>query len=278
MAVNDRKANPAIRYGLVFVVMFVIVAPFYWIISSSLKESSAIVSLAPTLVPESLTLAHYDNLLSSSDYPIYLANSAFVSAATMAITVLLSTSAAYGLYRLPFPGRKTLYRLILLAYIFPGSLLLIPLYVMLSNFKLLDTHLALIVVNVTFAAPFSVWLLKAFFASIPFELEEAAALDGANWLQTLLRIVLPLASPGVASVAIFAFITSWTEYMFASVLIVSDARRTLPVGLAGIIGQYVIDWGLLLAGAGATTLPIILLFVLIGRYFVRGLLEGGVKA
>ncbi len=272
------KRHAAIRYTLVGLTMFLIIAPFYWIYSSSVKESTEIVSLSPTIFPETLTLTHYANLLSSSDYPIYLTNSVVVSVSTMAITVVLATSAAYGLYRLPFPGSKTLYRMILLAYIFPGSLLLIPLYVMLSSLNLLDTQLALIIINVTFAAPFSVWLLKAFFASIPFELEEAASLDGASWLQTLLRVVLPLASPGVASVAIFAFITSWTEYMFASILIISDANRTLPVGLAGIIGQYVIDWGLLLAGAGATTLPIILLFVLIGRYFVQGLLEGGVKA
>ncbi len=275
---TEHKRSAAIRYTLVTLTMCLIIAPFYWIYSSSVKESTEIVSLAPTLFPETLTLEHYANLLSSSDYPIYLTNSVVVSAATMAITVVLATSAAYGLYRLPFPGSKTLYRMILLAYIFPGSLLLIPLYVMLSSLNLLDTQLALIIINVTFAAPFSVWLLRAFFASIPFELEEAASLDGASWLQTLLRVVLPLASPGVASVAIFAFITSWTEYMFASILIISDANRTLPVGLAGIIGQYVIDWGLLLAGAGATTLPIILLFVLIGRYFVQGLLEGGVKA
>ncbi len=275
---TEHKRSAAIRYTLVTLTMCLIIAPFYWIYSSSVKESTEIVSLAPTLFPQTFTLTHYANLLSSSDYPIYLTNSVVVSAATMAITVVLATSAAYGLYRLPFPGSKTLYRMILLAYIFPGSLLLIPLYVMLSSLNLLDTQLALIIINVTFAAPFSVWLLKAFFASIPFELEEAASLDGASWLQTLLRVVLPLASPGVASVAIFAFITSWTEYMFASILIISDANRTLPVGLAGIIGQYVIDWGLLLAGAGATTLPIILLFVLIGRYFVQGLLEGGVKA
>ncbi len=275
---NEGKRGRAVRYLLVILVMFFIIAPFYWIYSSSLKVSTEIVAQSPTLFPESITFGHYANLLSSSDYPIYLTNSAIVSFATMVITVVLSTSAAYGLYRLPFPGRKTIYRLILLAYIFPGSLLLIPLYVMLSRLNLLDTQLALVIINVTFAAPFSVWLLKAFFASIPFELEEAASLDGASWLQTLLLVVLPLASPGVASVAIFAFITSWTEYMFASVLIISDANRTLPVGLAGIIGQYVIDWGLLLAGAGATTLPIILLFVLIGRFFVNGLLEGGVKA
>ncbi len=275
---TEHKRSAAIRYTLVGLTMCLIIAPFYWIYSSSVKESTEIVSLSPTIFPETLTLTHYANLLSSSDYPIYLTNSVVVSVSTMAITVVLATSAAYGLYRLPFPGSKTLYRMILLAYIFPGSLLLIPLYVMLSSLNLLDTQLALIIINVTFAAPFSVWLLRAFFASIPFELEEAASLDGASWLQTLLRVVLPLASPGVASVAIFAFITSWTEYMFASILIISDANRTLPVGLAGIIGQYVIDWGLLLAGAGATTLPIILLFVLIGRYFVQGLLEGGVKA
>jgi multiple sugar transport system permease protein len=137
--------------------------------------------------------------------------------------------------------------------------------------------LALIVINVTFAAPFAVWMLQAFFRTIPQELEEAAALDGASRMKIILRILLPLAAPGVASVAVFAFIMSWTEYMFASVLIISDANRTLPVGLAGIIGQYQIDWGLLLAGATLTTIPVLILFALVGRYFVEGLTAGAVR-
>ena len=121
-------------------------------------------------------------------------------------------------------------------------------------------------------------MLQAFFRTIPLELEEAATLDGATRLQVLLKIMLPLSAPGIASIAIFAFIMSWTEYMFASILIISEASRTLPVGLAGIIGQYQIDWGLLLAGAALTTLPVIVLFSFVGRHFVEGLTTGAVKS
>ncbi len=165
----------------------------------------------------------------------------------MIICVILSTLAAYGLYRLRVPGYQTIFRIILITYAFPGVLLLIPLYGMLTELGLIDSRTALVIVNVTFTAPFAVWMLRAFFSTIPMELEEAAALDGASRLTVLLRVILPLAAPGVASVAIYAYIASWTEYMFASVIIISDANRTVPVGLAGIIGQYQVDWGLLLA-------------------------------
>jgi ABC-type glycerol-3-phosphate transport system permease component len=120
-------------------------------------------------------------------------------------------------------------------------------------------------------------MLQAFFRTIPQELEEAAALDGATRLGIIVRILLPLAAPGVAAIAIFAFITSWTEYIFSSILIVSEANRTVPVGLAGIIGQYQVDWGLLLAGATATALPVLVLFGLVGRNFVEGLTAGAVR-
>jgi ABC-type glycerol-3-phosphate transport system permease component len=204
-------------------------------------------------------------------------NSLIVAGGTMAITVILSTLAAYGLYRLRFPGRKVLFRIILITYAFPGVLLLVPMYNMMSKLGLVDRLHALIIVDVTLAAPFAVWMLQAFFQTIPQELEEAAALDGATRLGILVRIMLPLAAPGVASIAIFAFISSWTEYVFASILIISEAHRTVPVGLAGIIGQYQVDWGLLLAGATATALPVLVLFGLVGRNFVEGLTAGAVK-
>jgi ABC-type glycerol-3-phosphate transport system permease component len=261
----------------VAVLLLVVVAPFYYVVSSSFKLPQEIISRVPTLIPMPVTLQHYEKLLRSSAFPTYLANSVLVAAGTMAICVALSTPAAYGLYRLRLPGRTLLFRIILVTYAFPGVLLLIPLYGMLSSLSLIDSLVALVVVNVTFTAPFAVWMLQAFFGSIPAELEEAAALDGAGRLQTLLRVVLPLAAPGVASVAIFAFITSWTEYMFASVLILSDANRTVPVGLAGIIGQYQVDWGLLLAGATLTMLPVLILFSFVGRNFIEGLTAGAVK-
>jgi ABC-type glycerol-3-phosphate transport system permease component len=266
-------------YLSVVLLLFVIVAPFYWIFSSSIKRPQEIIARIPTLIPHSFTLQHYQKLLSGSVFPSYLLNSAIIATLTMAFTVVLSVMAAYAIYRLEFPGRSLLQKVILVTYAFPNILLLIPLYMMFSATtpKLIDTPWALVIVDVTFAAPFAVWMLQAFFTGIPVEIEDAAALDGAGRIQTILRIFIPLTAPGIASIAIYAFISSWTEYLFASVLIISDARRTMPVGLSGIIGQYQVDWGLLLAGATLTTLPVLLLFSIVGRNFVEGLTAGAVK-
>ena len=251
--------------------------PFWFIATGAIKAPQEIIARVPTLVPHSFTLRHFDKLLGASDYPRYLGNSLVVGLGSTAITVVLSVLAAYGFYRLRFPGRDLLFRAVLVAYAFPGILILIPLYGMMSQAGLIDTPAALVIVNVTFASPFAIWMMRSFFASIPVELEEAALIDGASRLAILLRIMVPLAAPGIASVAIFAFIASWTEYLFASVLILSDANRTLPVGFAGIIGQYQIDWGLLLAGATLATVPVVLLFGIVGRWFIAGLTAGAVK-
>ncbi|MGK9167337.1 carbohydrate ABC transporter permease [Inquilinus limosus] len=263
--------------GGLFGLAVLVLLPFWWIITGSIKAPREIIARTPTLVPESFTLRHFEKLLGASDYPRYLGNSLVVGLGSTAITVLLAVLAAYGFYRLRFPGRELLFRAVLVAYAFPGILILIPLYGMMSQAALIDTPAALVVVNVTFASPFAIWMMRSFFAAIPAELEEAALIDGASHLAILVRIMVPLAAPGIASVAIFAFIASWTEYLFASVLILSDANRTLPVGFAGIIGQYQIDWGLLLAGATLATIPVVLLFGIVGRWFIAGLTAGAVK-
>ncbi len=254
-----------------------VLLPFYWVVAGSFRTPEEVIARAAPWFPRSLTLEHYGNLLRQSPFPTYLLNSLIVAFGTMAFTVVVSTLAAYGFYRLRFPGREWLLNATLLAYAFPGVLLIVPMYGMMSTLGLIDSLMSLIVINVTFAAPFAVWMMKAFFQTIPLELEEAAILDGASRFQVLTRIMLPLTAPGVASIAIFAFVMSWTEYMFASILILSDDQRTLPVGLAGIIGQYQIDWGLLLAGATLITLPVVILFAMIGRYFVEGMTAGAVK-
>lgn len=255
----------------------IVLLPFWFVATGAIKAPQEIIARVPTLLPQSFTLRHFDKLLGASDYPRYLGNSLLVGLASTAITVVLSVLAAYGFYRLRFPGRDLLFRAVLVAYAFPGILILIPLYGMMSQAGLIDTPAALVIVNVTFASPFAIWMMRSFFASIPVELEEAALIDGASRLAILFRIMVPLAAPGIASVAIFAFIASWTEYLFASVLILSDANRTLPVGFAGIIGQYQIDWGLLLAGATLATVPVVVLFGIVGRWFIAGLTAGAVK-
>ncbi len=264
-------------YFAVFVLLFIVIAPFYWIFTGSVKNSFEIMNRIPTLFPQSFTLQHYKDLFASSAYPKYLFNSAIIALVTMALTVVISTLAAYSIYRLQFPGKRFLSRVILVTYAFPGILLLVPLYSMMTRLHIIDSLMALMIVDVTFAVPFAVWMLRAFFRGVPIELEDAAALDGANHFQTMTLIMLPLIAPGVASIAIYAFISSWTEYVFASILILGDTNRTMPVGLAGIVGQYQVDWGLLAAGATVASLPVLILFGLVGRNFVEGLVSGAVK-
>lgn len=262
--------------GLLFLVL-IIGMPFWWVVTGSVKLPREIIQRVPTMFPQSFTTQHFEKLLQSSAFPTYLVNSIAVALFSTAVTVVLALPAAYAFFRMEFPGRNALYRMILLAYAFPGVVVLIPLYGLFSWAGLIDSRASLIVVNVAFALPFSIWMMRSFLATVPKEIEEAAIIDGAPTTTILLRILMPLIAPGIASVAIFAFISSWTEYLFASVLIVSDAHRTIPVGFAGIIGQYQIDWGLLLAGATAATIPVVILFALVGRWFVSGLTEGAVK-
>lgn len=264
-------------YGGLAALALIIGLPFWWVVTGSIKLPREIIQREPTMIPHSFTLQHFEKLLQASDFPIYLLNSVIVAVFSTAFTVLLALPAAYAFFRMEFPGRNTLYRTILLAYAFPGVVVLIPLYGLFAKVGLIDSPVALVIVNVALALPFSIWMMRSFLATVPREIEEAAVVDGAPTTTILLRILMPLIAPGIASVAIFAFISSWTEYLFASVLIVSDARRTIPVGFAGIIGQYQIDWGLLLAGATAAIVPVVALFAFIGRWFVSGLTEGAVK-
>lgn len=264
-------------FGGLSLIVLVIGLPFWWVISGSIKLPREIIGRVPTMIPQSFTLQHFEKLFQSTDFTGYLVNSIVVALFSTAFTIALALPAAYAFFRMEFPGRAALYRVILLAYAFPSVVVLIPIYGLFARLGLIDTRTSLVIINIAFALPFSIWMMRSFLASVPREIEEAAIIDGAPPRVILLRILTPLIAPGIASVAIFTFIASWTEYLFASVLIVSDARRTIPVGFAGIIGQYQIDWGLLLAGATAAIIPVVILFAFVGRWFVSGLTEGAVK-
>ena len=273
--------NKIKKYSLLYLslstIIIVFFFPFFWIITSAFKSPQEIIQKQSTIIPKSFTLEHFDKILFSSDFLIYLKNSLIVSFSSMIIAVFLSILAAYGLHKLKFYGNKLVERSLLITYAFPGVILLIPMYLMLGKIGLLNSYFALILINVTFSTPFAVWMLKAFFKTIPNEIEEAASIDGASKIIILSKIILPLALPGIASVSIFCFIISWTEYMFASIMISGNDLKTLPVGLASIVGQYQIDWGFLLAGATLASLPVIILFLFVGKYFVSGLTDGAVK-
>lgn len=257
--------------------MIVVLGPLYWVTMSAFKNREEIIRREPTLFPETPTLDNFRRLFTATDYPTYLANSASVAVATMVVTIIVSMAAAYALYRLRVPGSGRLAGIILLSYMIPGTLLIVPLYGTLFRLGLIDTHLGLVLVNVAFTAPFCTWLLRGFLLSIPDDLDAAAALDGAGPIRTMTQVVFPLLAPGVATVAVFSFVYAWKEFVFASQFVLSDSLDTLPIGLKAIIGQYTVDWGLVMAGAVFTLLPTVLLFAVVGRFFVGGLMSGANK-
>jgi ABC-type glycerol-3-phosphate transport system permease component len=272
------RAIGAVPRALAMTVLTVLVlGPLYWITTSAFKSREEIIRGTPTFFPETWTLSNFERLFVATEYSTFLRNSLIIAAATTVVTVVVSLAAAYGLYRLKVPGSGKIAAVVLLSYMIPGTLLIVPLYKTLAGLNLIDTYAGLILVNVAFTAPFCTWLLRGFIVAVPVEIDEAAALDGSGPLRTMMQVVLPLMLPGIATVTVYAFVFSWTEFVFASQFILSDVLQTLPIGLNAIVGQYTVDWGLVMAGTLFTLLPTVVLFIFVGKYFVGGLIAGATK-
>lgn len=263
-------------YAGLATVLFVYLFPIYWTASSSLKSVSELMS-APTAVPSRIVLENYRDVVGGTTFLVFMRNSLIVASGVAAATLLLASTAAYSLSRFRYAGRGLMSQLILLVYLFPGILLVIPAFAMMTRAGLYNSLLAVIVMHVLFTLPFSVWTLKLFFDTVPEELEAAARVDGAGRLTVLRLIYLPLALPGIAAAAIFSFVTSWNEYLFASILVADNELKTLPVGIAGWTSTYAIQWGEVTAASVLTIIPAIVFFAFLGRLFVRGLTAGAIR-
>lgn len=191
--------------------------------------------------------------------------------------MIIATLGGYGLSRFRFRGRGFLSYFILTTQVLPGSLLIIPLYVIMGNLQLLDTRIGLVAAYCTFSVPFCTWMMKGFFDTIPISLEEAARVDGAGRFRIFSTVVLPLTVPGLVATGIFSFINGWNEYLFASTFMKSYENWTLPVGIASFQGQYTTNWGTLMAGAVLITIPVVILFLLLQKHLVSGMTAGAVK-
>jgi len=264
-----------VKWIVAIILIFVIAFPIYWILISSFKPSDQI--LIPDLWPRSWTLRHYYELITQTGYLAALRASIILAVGTMVSVLVVVVSSSYAIYRMDFRGKELIQRVILVTYIFPGILLVVPIYNIMAYVGLVDSILAVAIVNVTFIAPFSVWLMRGFYKAIPETLDESSSLDGAGPLRILFFIIMPLLKPGIATVAIYSFIMSWTEFVFSSVLLMSEVNRTLPIVMQGIMGQYTVRWGHTSAGAVLMILPVVLLFAFVGKYFIKGLTEGAVK-
>jgi multiple sugar transport system permease protein len=261
---------------LILLALFILF-PIYFMGITSLKTVRDIYRV-PSLLPINPTLQNYEQLIGTWKFLDAIKNSVIVAGLTTIISVFISSLAAYSLVRLKYRFRTWSARLILFSYLTPSSLLFIPLAVIIAQLGLANTHLGLIFVYLTFAAPLSTWLLMGFFRSIPFDLDEQAMVDGATRLGALFRIVLPLSAPGLISCAVFTFTGAWNELLLGLIFITSPELRTVPVQTNYLITGDTVRMGLVMAAAVVSAVPVMVLYFFAQRFVVQGLGAGSVKA
>jgi len=252
------------------------VFPFYWAVVSSLTPEARLFEQA-RLWPDAWTLEHYRALFDERDFLTPIRNSLVVAGTTTIFCIAFGTLAAYALARLHFRGRAVILGFILAVTMFPQITIVSPLYLLLRELRLINTFPGLILPYVTFAMPLTVWLLVGFFRQLPRDLEEAAMVDGATRWQAFTRIVLPVATPGLAATAILTFLYCWNEFLFALSFTLGPERQTVPVAIALFRGQYQVPWGEILAAAVVASVPVAVVVLLFQRRIVQGLTAGAVK-
>lgn len=264
-------------YWCAAILLILTAFPFFWMVSTSFKPLREIFVSPPYFLPKDFTLANFVRLFEQTRFLTYFRNSMFVSTLTVIFTMAVATAGAYSLTRFKFYYREKIASLILFTYMFAPIMIVIPFYVLIKKIGIANTHLALIMAYTAFCLPFSLWLLRAFFQSIPLVLEEAALVDGATRFRAVVHVILPLALPGIIATAIFTFILAWNDYIFVRILITSDHLKTLSVGIADLYNATVIDWGMIMSGGMLITIPVVVFFIFIQRYLIAGWGTGAVK-
>jgi multiple sugar transport system permease protein len=270
--------------GRVFLVLLLIftILPMAWMVITSLKTGFAAMQYPPQWWPTEPTLDNYIRLLDPSqnigrDFLRYFLNSIFVSVVTTVLAVVIAVPAAYAFSRFHFPGRTFMFFAVLLRNMFPAVIFLVPLFILMRWLGLVNTHGSLILTYLTFGLPLAIWLLKGFYDNIPIQLEQAARIDGATRFQAFFLIVMPLSSPGIIATSIYSFIGAWNEYIYAYTFLNKNDTMTLPVGIQRFFAENATDWPGLMAATFMMSIPVVVLFLVLQKYFVRALTEGAVK-
>lgn len=273
------KRRPAARiplYAGVLLALVVFVGPFLYMVVSSLKASPELNGVVRDFLPKSPQTANYTDLFHDSNFPLYFFNTGLVALLSTVLALFVSILAGYALARFSFVGNRLLLLAVVNMQMFPAVLMAVPLYKILRGADLLDSRTGLVLVYVTIALPFCIWMLRNYFLTVPIEIEEAALIDGCGRFSALWRVLLPGALPGVAAAGAFSTILVWDEFLYANTFINTDGKRTLSVGLASLIGEYTTNWGQLLAGGVLMTLPVVIIFAFLQRYLTE-IAGGGVK-
>ncbi|HUX20297.1 MAG TPA: carbohydrate ABC transporter permease [Spirochaetia bacterium] len=272
-------AAKVLLYAILLVWTFYALLPLYWIFTTAFKTQAEAGAYPPTLIPRHFTVATFSRLFShySFGFRPYL-NSIILSVGATLVAVTLSSLAGYGFSRFRFPGRRFLLLFLLLMNLLPTLIMIVPLYRLFILYHIYNTYIGLILIYGVTSAPFCTWLMFGYFESIPFELEEAAVIEGCTWGKSLWHIVLPLAAPGLGAVAIFAYLHAWNDFTNAVVLTSSESVRPYTVTLYRLLTERgFAQWDLLSAAAFIAVVPILIAFILFQRYFITGLTQGALK-
>jgi len=266
-----------LTYTLLLLGAGIVAVPFWYMVVTSLKPQSYIFEIPPRLWPQPATLNNYVVALSKDLFGLYFLNSVVVAVSSTALTVLVSGLLAYAFARLEFPGREALFYVFLVGMMIPPVMLIIPQFIVAKYLHLFNSLLGLIVVYVTMNLSMQTFLMRSFFEGLPRDLEEAALIDGAGRWTIFRRIVLPLSRPGLAVVTIFTFLYSWDEFPWAHVSIKETTRRTLPIAIALFQSEHLTEWGQVFAASLVALIPVVIVFVVFQRYFIRGIATTGLK-
>jgi multiple sugar transport system permease protein len=259
-------------------VILMIALPLVWMIITSIKPQSELFLIPPAFFPEEITFEHYRRLLTETPFLTYLRNSVILAGGTTVLVIVVATLGAHSLVSFSYPGRETLAGAVLFTYLLPSVVLVIPLYFLMAALGLVNSLLSLVIAYTTFALPYALWLLRSFMSAIPPDLEAAAMVDGASRFRAFIDVILPQAAPGIISTALFTAILAWNEYLFALVLINSDASRPLPTGVMSmLVTSFNIEWSLLMAASVMMSVPLLVVFVFLQKYLTRGFGAGAVK-
>lgn len=267
-------------YIAVLLLAFLIAFPFYWMVSNSFKPLAEIMSYPPTIVPRSFTLEAFPQVFARSPFARWYLNTTLVALGGSFTTVLVSAPAAYALAVHKFRGSQLLSFYLMASIMVPPMTALLPLYMLLRDLQLINTHFGLVFAYVGFHTAFAIFLIQSYFETLPKELVDAARIDGANDLSILVRIFLPLSRPIFVTVAVFNFVWAWNEYLFSLVVISKETKMTLSVGIEFFFGTMyrTPDWNLVMAAATLGLLPSLILFVRLQRHFISGVTMGAVKS
>jgi ABC-type glycerol-3-phosphate transport system permease component len=263
--------------ALIIVLALAVLMPFLWTVSTSFKPLTEVDKSPPEWISPHMSLKPYSDMFFYLPFSTYTLNSLIVASSATLVTLCAGSLAAFAFSRFTFAGKRAFLVIFLLSQMLPGASVIIPLFQLLKEVGLYDTHAGLILVHSAVLLPFVIWLLYGFFQGIPREVEDAALIDGCSRMMALRRVILPLALPGIGATALFAFLGSWNEFFFALILTSSDATKTIPVGIGLFIGEYNDIWNQMAASAVLFSIPPLLLFALMRKTFVKGLAAGAVK-